>query len=227
MSQCCAGCAHNKGCNLRTSFVGSPSMAWGLAGLMGGTTLAAGSHFRQGFQLNPTYTCDTVYSITGATSVKDQIEGCLYSTGNYTNITASCTAGFTTIHPYLLIEGDTYSDFAQASDLTGNIIDTLKNCVTAVDFVNAINTVDTLQIDSIPQTVAQNPNYQQPTTGPGSLYQIQQQAQAQAKPSACPPGYVDKGWFSVDCQLAGSGPDLTSIGLGAAAVILFVLFVKR
>ncbi|MBO0723762.1 MAG: hypothetical protein J2P41_23255, partial [Blastocatellia bacterium] len=192
------------------------------------------------FQFNPTYACDTVYGITGGTSVIDQIEGCLYSTGAFNNVVASCTSGFFTIHPYLLIEGDTAIDFAQASDLTGLITDTLKNCVTAISFVDAVNSVDTLQIDGIPQAFAGNPNYQQPTTGPGSLYQITQQTQNQsnAGASGCPPGTYDAsvfgGLLGVNCKpgsppsgfswsaLFGAGGSGVVIGIAAVVGLLFL-----
>ncbi|MBO0719210.1 MAG: hypothetical protein J2P41_00175 [Blastocatellia bacterium] len=217
------------------SGLGRPyGMAYALGGppmplmgrLMGATTLPAGSHFRQGYKFNAWYSC-------GDATLNDQITGCLYTTGAFNNVLASCSESFPTIHSYLLIEGDTAIDFAQASDLTGLITDTLKNCVNAIDFVSAVSSVDTLMIDTIPQEFAGNPNYQQPSTGPGSLYQMQQQQAASGSPGN-PPSTCDWNSMSIGqylaCQLGFSDPIKSAtagVAIGVAAVVGILLLAKR
>jgi hypothetical protein len=207
--------------------LGGPPAPTFLGKLMSGLTLAAGSHFRQGYQLHYPYSCGIASST--ATSglpiqVTDEVEGCLYNTGAFTNVTATCSGGWITGSQYLLVEGDTAVDFAQPSDLTGLITDNLKNCVTTIGTDAAINNVDPLQIDAIPTTVAGNQNYQQTTTGPGSLQQIAttnqlQQQQNQNQPGAqCDWNTMSFGQY-LGCQLGFSSGITAGVALGAVVII--------
>ncbi|MBO0801100.1 MAG: hypothetical protein J2P31_19965 [Blastocatellia bacterium] len=205
-----------------------------LGHLFGALKLPAGSHFRQGYTLNPDIMAAD--SSSGQSFVTDEIEGCLYKTGAFWNVTATKISSFFSYYPYFLIEGDTAVDFTQASDLTGLITDNLKNCVTSVGF-DAIKTTDTLQIDAIPASLIGDPNTQQPTTGPGSLTAIQAaqssgQQQQKAAGSPNPPATCD--WNSMSfgqylaCELGFSDPIKSAtagalIGVGVIAVIAIVL----
>jgi len=214
-----------------------------LAGLLGGTKkLPAGAHFRQGYVMNLLQGCSYMIGITGVTNYIDQLEGCLYNTGAFTNVVATCSDALTQLHAYLLVEGDTYLEFAQASDLTGLITDNIKNCTDIGS--DAIKTTDKLMIDAIPQDYAGNPDYEQTSTGPGSLQAIAAAQQPPGggggggnggggNPSPCDWSSMSFGEY-IACQLgirdpvtgALAGATGTIIGVGVIGVMA-VLIARR
>jgi hypothetical protein len=150
-----------------------------------------GAQYQFGFNIPLTGTCET-----DATSIAGWLEqdGLSYDTQS-DNI-----GGY--IRPFISIQGYTMTAWNSGTDLANAIYNSIagRNCSidqTSIQF--RVQTSGQQQLTGTPQTPAA-------TTTPSGVT------------AACPPGYVDKGWFSVNCQPVGTqgsaGIDLTSLGLG-------------
>jgi hypothetical protein len=176
--------------------------------------LVAGSTVRVGFVISKGY---------DYTWIQDQalpaIEGCLYNTGQFEEISFDYTRGDLLSRDYFNIRAITVQDFGQAEDYGGLVAQTIQLCVP--DLYAGITRRDPVVIDHVPTDAEGQQGIQQPNA-------VDSRATGRAPE---PPGKCDNLAFFdyLACQ-TGFTTDGIKLGIPVVAVgglVLLVLFLRR
>jgi hypothetical protein len=182
--------------------------------------VVAGSRFRVGLNLSWRNSASFPSSPDYFPSwIQDEIEGCLYQSGNFFEVHAERQGGF--FNPYVVISGVTAIDFGQADDIGGNIAQTLSECAVSITLDARDNTV----IDAVPASYV----------GAAGVQQVNATDQGGARIDRIgdEPGKCDAAWQKgvtdyLACQLGVTPQQGVLIGaLGALLVVVLVSKLAR